>query len=832
MADPLFTTPCADFVPVVDFEFVEDCLIPSPPPPIYDCGAPTCPPLDIPPFCPDIKGGRVSVTVNSVRAGCDVPPGGGGRVTVGKTENCEFDIGLDLSIPIIMPPCPIINGGRVNVNASYGGCDTPPDSKVRVTPRGGDPCGDGACEFDIELDINVNIPTPPCPKINGGGISVTSSYGQCGGTSGGTINVTPRTVISPCGDSECEFDINADISVVVPFPGCPRFTKSVSTGTPSFDIRQISSPDCGDDGEPCSYHFDVVFPEVPPVPCPEITGGNIAISFSQSNQAYGSISVSPRRGPLGADECAFEVTGRLVIPSPPPIYPPNPNNPKRPGGGGGSNKPCIPKYTGGDIKISGNCGGTGRIIVGQSKADKSKDEPHCVYCDGWVPVENTAGSCWVLDQTGDPGMNAGGDCIPFGSGGSASVVSDCTSCSQMGGECYPQSNNCEGRSGGVAPNPWAITSDDRGAVVVPVEWECQSYACENFAGQADPESACAALGGTLRTGPCDGGGTSTSSCGDLEITAEITLDGDCGGTNDPDNPDNPDNPNDPNGGCGPLPEGGEVTVNGKSAGKLVVKKVTASSGGGGTSGGGSTAPVDPNTVGWCKLPSGECSRQEKGDCEASDGFNGTWYPDANGGCVDAPTSDPSSSTPCYTITAELNIPGVDMDGSSSSAGPDDPPPDDGGNGCTPTGGRITADGKDVGSIKIDKENTPDGNDTGSCRIRGECLSGYARGTCEDEGGTWYSGANCSEAEKSCYKITADINLNDALKNSMQFEQGEQKYTPGDCDSEPSVSVTLERGDDGKYKINTEMKFPDLKKCCCSIKEDADVENPGTFQTGE
>jgi hypothetical protein len=213
---------------------------------------------------------------------------------------------------------------------------------------------------------------------------------------------------------------------------------------------------------------------------------------------------------------------------------------------------------------------------------------------------------------------------------------------------------------------------------------------------------------------------------------------------------------------------------------------------------------------------------------ATSGFGGKWYPEENGGCSDSPSSSTTpSSTPCYTITAELNIPGVDMDGSSSSSGGGGG--GGGGNGCVPKGGRIKADGKDVGSINIDKEDTPDTGDVGSCRIRGDCLSGYARGACEEEGGQWFSSGDCSESAP-CYKITADISLNDALGDSLEFAEGEKNYTKGDCDSEPSVSVEVKRGDNGKYRINTTLSFPDLKKCCCSIKEDAEVENPGVFES--
>jgi hypothetical protein len=165
-----------------------------------------------------------------------------------------------------------------------------------------------------------------------------------------------------------------------------------------------------------------------------------------------------------------------------------------------------------------------------------------------------------------------------------------------------------------------------------------------------------------------------------------------------------------------------------------------------------------------------------------------------------------------------------MEGSSSSSGNGG----GGSGGCVPKGGRIKADGKDVGSINIDEEDTPDTADVGSCRIHGDCLSGYARGKCEEEGGQWFSSGDCSESAP-CYKITADINLKDALKE-LKFEAGEQNYTKADCDTEPSVSVEIKRGDDGIYKINTTLTFPDLKKCCCSIKEDAEVENPGVFQS--
>lgn len=143
-----------DLVPRVDFDFVENCEIPKLPPPTLDCPPPLCPFPEPPIFCPTFDGEDVKVKVTSRPAGCPPDPADkqGGKITVTqKSEDCQFSIGLDLTIPLELPPCPIVSlTTKTDKNAT--------EITGTVTPSGGE-CGAPECKFEIEIS------SPPIPTI-------------------------------------------------------------------------------------------------------------------------------------------------------------------------------------------------------------------------------------------------------------------------------------------------------------------------------------------------------------------------------------------------------------------------------------------------------------------------------------------------------------------------------------------------------------------------------------------------------------------------------------------------------------------------------------------
>lgn len=436
MSEPLFTNDCIpNPPPKVDFKFIDFCDIPPPPPPIYECPAPPCPPHDTPPDCPEITPGTTTVTVTTTRGDCTPSKPTGGSLTVKKkSEDCVFEIDLDLDIDVPVPPCPNIRGGRVNVTSGYAGCIPGEGGTVTVTPKP-PPCADpnAPCEFDIDIDIVVPIPKPPCPTIRGGAITVTSGYGECGQPNGGKISVVP-TQNSSCAGDDCDFQIDIEIDVPLPTPPCPRLNTSYRTvrngERPSLSGRVDPNPLC-DDGSNCDIFIEVVFPEPPCVPV--FTPGSITVRQSDNPSSNNQFLIERVQNPNKPEECTYRPFGYIQIPKIPQM-PEIPswvkNTPKA---------PCIPTITGGEItgnKVKGRI-----TVAAPPPPPEEPEEPE-------EPRAECLGSCRILNQepfninTADaygPVQDTLWDtCYPMGT---FAVVTDERSCVQFGGT-YFSGNDC------------------------------------------------------------------------------------------------------------------------------------------------------------------------------------------------------------------------------------------------------------------------------------------------------------------------------------------------------------------------------------------------------
>ncbi len=157
--DDLFEAETCDiaYVPLLDFDFVDDCFLADPPTtPIVDC-----PDVDIPPEfppppaapddsasssdssdgCPEFTG---DVTINMLPGGST--PTGALTITLDSTDPCTYIAELDLGIPsgfIVPDDCPTFNfTGSVTVDGDPGTMD------ITVTPNHG-----VTCEYDVDIDL-------------------------------------------------------------------------------------------------------------------------------------------------------------------------------------------------------------------------------------------------------------------------------------------------------------------------------------------------------------------------------------------------------------------------------------------------------------------------------------------------------------------------------------------------------------------------------------------------------------------------------------------------------------------------------------------------------
>lgn len=187
MADNLFKdSKCPiDSVPKADFNFLPlGCEITPAPKPIYGCTLPTVPrepPTDVGRFCPDFRfatlGGAPTTkltvgyggTQEDEDAGCVGPPSLRFDIVRKDVDPCTYEVDFELSIPIPKPPCPDINVTTFDVVVGYDGapCVNDKVNVFAVTPRitPGDCQTADQCEFDLDLSIVIPIPAPPCPML-------------------------------------------------------------------------------------------------------------------------------------------------------------------------------------------------------------------------------------------------------------------------------------------------------------------------------------------------------------------------------------------------------------------------------------------------------------------------------------------------------------------------------------------------------------------------------------------------------------------------------------------------------------------------------------------
>lgn len=184
MTHPLFDPDkCAvPEVPSVDFQFVSDCSIAPPPPPIFDCPVPPVPQEPCFP-CPEFND--INVTLNTGYENCPAvtPAGGTMAVTKVDTEPCRFAIDLDLNIPLPVPPCPNITAGNVAVVVDYADVIVGENAFTVTKETVPGNCNNNEpdnCKFTIDLDLKIPIPRPP--EITG----PTGPAGPPGGPTGAT----------------------------------------------------------------------------------------------------------------------------------------------------------------------------------------------------------------------------------------------------------------------------------------------------------------------------------------------------------------------------------------------------------------------------------------------------------------------------------------------------------------------------------------------------------------------------------------------------------------------------------------------------------------------
>ena len=256
---PIPKPPCAPTLTAGDFLLVTgfaDCVLPS---------------------------SLITITKNTVLNGCEA------------ADECEFVIDLEVHVPVPRTPCPVIDITNFGVFSGYDNelCMADKQNKFVITSVviPGDCNTADQCQFDVELEIAVRIPRPPCPEININLFRVNSGFqggdqdGNCFLDKTNRFEITTTTIPGDCNTADrCIFDVELEIDVEIPRTPCPIIditTFKVFTGyddelcmadkNNKFVITTTTIPGDCNTADQCQFDFELeicVF--IPRVPCPVI----------------------------------------------------------------------------------------------------------------------------------------------------------------------------------------------------------------------------------------------------------------------------------------------------------------------------------------------------------------------------------------------------------------------------------------------------------------------------------------------------------------------------------------------------------------------------------
>lgn len=323
--DPLFDQEkCpVQYVPKVDFLFIDDCNIQPAPDPVFDCldieipPEPPLPPITVPPLplpslcipCPTIHASAtltvgcappsvdVTVTTTHSTGSCDPSP------------SCAFVFDFDFNIP--KPPCPVIaaSAGITVVEGDSAGVDI---TVTPVTTATSDSCQSTGCDLIFDFDFRIPLPSLsvslpstsvsfPCPTFN---VSATAGFAN-----EPEVNFT----IEPTGSNSCAFNVTLEVlfpstSASLPSARCPEFTATADIAFgDSLAADFIVTRDTEQPGN-CAFNLDLDIV----IPCATISQGSATVELGDEPSIDFTIT------PTGGPGCGAIVDLHVVVPTPVP----------------------------------------------------------------------------------------------------------------------------------------------------------------------------------------------------------------------------------------------------------------------------------------------------------------------------------------------------------------------------------------------------------------------------------------------------------------------------------------------------------------------------------
>lgn len=336
-------------VEAVDFSFVtdQDCQLKPLPLPIFECELPPVPPE------PDTEVGLIcpvfGPTTTDVTVGYCGTAAGDVRISKTGTDPCNYELALDLTIPIPQPPCPVIRPTTSTIAVGYDSCVSPSAglriNKIDIPGT----CDTAArCEFEFGFDISVPIPRPPCPILRRGTFTVDAAFAGAPCLTGkkNSFRVTQSTIPGDCDTPEtCQYVFDLEILVPIPKQPCPilnrkKFTVGSHYRTAAgncgagntFTITPIHIPGDGcRTADTCRYDFELeINVPIPLPPCPVIRRRTFGVAVGYAGEPCvdgktNSFSIVPSFVPGTScndpGRCEFDIDLEIVVPIPKPPCP-------------------------------------------------------------------------------------------------------------------------------------------------------------------------------------------------------------------------------------------------------------------------------------------------------------------------------------------------------------------------------------------------------------------------------------------------------------------------------------------------------------------------------
>jgi hypothetical protein len=280
--------------------------------------------------------------------------------TCDSAPYCQFDVDLELTIPIPKPFCPEINVSdfRVDVGFATDGCllDEAGNQRgsrfvINSTTIPGENCNEpDRCTFDITLDVVVPIPKTPCPNINARLFDVNVGYAgsSCPTSAPSFFRIESTVIPGDCNNpDQCNFDVDLTISVPIPTPPCPRLginsfevisgfvggpaDECTADKTSTFSVTALRIPGDCNTPDTCKFDFDLlVVTQIPRTPCPALTVRTFeAIVGYEGHECLvdkaTKFEITTRHTPpvdcRDTGQCAFDFDLALVVALPVPPCP-------------------------------------------------------------------------------------------------------------------------------------------------------------------------------------------------------------------------------------------------------------------------------------------------------------------------------------------------------------------------------------------------------------------------------------------------------------------------------------------------------------------------------